>query len=46
MDQLDILKTEKLICLMNDQARDIYKKVESESIINIETIKQGIETDR
>ena len=26
---------------MNDQARHIYKKVESESIVNVDTIKQS-----
>ena len=34
------------ICLMNDQARHIYKKVESESIINIDTINQEREADK
>ena len=31
---------------MNDQARHIYKKVESESIVNVDTIKQEIEADK
>ena len=31
---------------MNDQASHIYKKVESENIVNIETIKQEIEADK
>ena len=31
---------------MNDQARHIYSKVESESIVNVDTIKQEIETDK
>ena len=39
------IKDKEAICLMNDQARHIYKKVESESIINVETIKQEIEAD-
>ena len=30
---------------MEDQARHIYKKVESENIVNIDTIKQEIEAD-
>ena len=34
------------ICLIADQARYVYKKVEQESIVNIETIKQEIEDDR
>ena len=32
--------------MTDDQARHIYKKVESESIIDVETIKQGIEADK
>ena len=44
--QARYIKDKEAICLMNDQARHIYKKVESESIINKETIKQEIETDR
>ena len=31
---------------MDDQARHINKKVESESIVNIDTIKQEIEADK
>ena len=31
---------------MNDQAKCIYKKVELESIVNVETIKQEIEADK
>ena len=34
------------ICLTDDQARHIYKKTESESIANIDTIKQEIEEDK
>ena len=33
-------------CLTEDQARHIYKKVEMDEIINVETMKQGIEDDR
>ena len=33
-------------CLTGDQARHIYKKVEMDKIINIETMKQEIEDDR
>ena len=40
------IKSREAICLTNDQARPIYEKVESESKINIETIKQEIEADR
>ena len=32
-------------CLLNDQARHIYKKVESGSVINTETIKQEMDQD-
>ena len=31
------------MCLTNDQARHIYKKEESEGIVNVDTIKQEIE---
>ena len=31
---------------MNDQARYVYKKTESGSIINVDTIKQEIEIDQ
>ena len=34
------------ICLTMDQARHIHKKVELEGIVNIDTIKQGIEEDK
>ena len=40
------VKDRETICLTNDQARYIYKKVESESIVNIDTIKQEIEEDK
>ena len=33
-------------CLTEDQARHIYKKVEMDKIINIETMKQEIEDDK
>ena len=32
--------------LMEDQAKHIYKKIKSENIINIGTIKQGIDQDQ
>ena len=34
------------ICLMEDQAKHVYKKVETENIVNIDTIKQEIEADK
>ena len=40
------IKDREAICLTNDQARHIYKMAESESIVNIETIKQVIEADK
>ena len=40
------IEDKKAICLTNNQARHIYKKVESESVVNIETIKQEIEADK
>ena len=43
MDQLNISKIKKV---SDDQARDIYKKVQSEDIVNIYTIKQEIEADK
>ena len=33
-------------CLTDDQARNLYKMVETDKIINIETIKQDIENDK
>ena len=32
--------------MTNDQARNIYKKVESESLVNVDIIKQEIEDDK
>ena len=40
------VKDRENICLTVDQARFIYKKVEQDSIVNIEMIKQEIENDR
>ena len=39
-------KDKETICLIKDQARHIYKNVELEGIINIDTIKQEIEEDK
>ena len=39
-------KDKENICLTVDQVRYICKKVEQESIVNVETIKQEIEDDR
>ena len=40
------VKDKKNICLTTDQARYIYKKVEQEGMVNVDTIKQEIEEDR
>ena len=40
------VKDSENVCLTLDQAKYIYRKVEQESIVNIETIKKGIEDDR
>ena len=39
MDQFNILKNVENVCLTSDQARHIYKKVESESVVNVDTMK-------
>ena len=44
--QARYIKDKEDICLMNDQARQVYKKTESGSVINIDTIKQEIEIDQ
>ena len=44
--QARYIKDKEAICLANDEARHVYKKTESGSIINIDTIKQEIETDQ
>ena len=40
------IKDGEPICPMEDQARHIYKKIESENIVNVDTIKQEIEADK
>ena len=40
------VKDKKVKCLTEDQLRHIYKKVESESIVNVDTIRQEIEDDK
>ena len=40
------IKDKETICLTNDQARHIYKKLESEDIVNVDTIKQEIEANK
>ena len=39
-------KNKEAMCLTKDQARYIFKKVESEGIVNIDTFKQEIEEDK
>ena len=41
--QTRYIKDKAALCLMDNQARHIYKKVESGSVINIDTIKQELE---
>ena len=43
---LGTCQIKKQICLAEDQARHVYKKVEIDKIINIETMKQEIEDDK
>ena len=40
------IKDREAICLMEDQARHIYKKVESENKVNIDAIKQETEAEK
>ena len=42
---LDTYQTEKR-CLTEDQARCVYKKVETDKVINVDTMKQEIEDDK
>ena len=39
------VKDKETVCLTNDQARHIHKKVELEGSANVDTIKQEIEED-
>ena len=39
-------KVQKTIRLTNDQAQHMYKKLESEGIVKVDTIKQEIEEDK
>ena len=43
---IKFIKDKEAICLTNDQARHICKKVESESIVNLDAITQHIEADK
>ena len=40
------IKDREAVCLIEDQAKYIYKKVETENIVNVDTIKQEIEEDK
>ena len=40
------IKDREPVCLMEDQVKYIYKKVETENIVNVDTIKQEIEQDK
>ena len=41
--QARYIKDKEAICLMNDQARHVYKMIGSGSVINVDTIKQEID---
>ena len=43
---LRYVKDRENICMTADQVKYIYKKVEQDSIVNVEMIKQEIEDDR
>ena len=43
---VEYVKDKETIFLTNDQARHIYKEVELEGIVNIDTITQEIEEDK
>ena len=44
--QVRYIKEKEAICLMSDQARHTYEMVESEGVMNVDAIKQEIETDK
>ena len=39
------IRDKAFIYLMDNQARHVYKKVQSESVINIDTVRQKLEQD-
>ena len=41
--QARYIKEKEDKCLTNDEARHVYKKVESGCIINVDTLKQGLD---
>ena len=43
---VQFIKDREDICLTSDQPRSIYKKVEMDSLVNVEAIKQEKEEDR
>ena len=44
--QARYIKDKEAICLTKDQARHIYKKLESENIVNVDKIEHEIEADK
>ena len=44
--QARYIKYREAVCLTEDRTKYIYKKVETENIVCVNTIKQEIETDR
>ena len=43
---IQFIKDRENVCLTSDHARYIYKKVERDSYVNVETMKQEIEENR
>ena len=43
---IQFVKNKKNVCLSSNQARYIYQKVEMDSLVNVESIKQEKEEDR
>ena len=44
--QARYIKDKEAVCLTEDQVKYIYKKVETENILNVDTIKHEIEEDK
>ena len=44
--QARYIRDREAVCLKEDQAKYIYKKVEPKNILNVDTIKQEIEEDK
>ena len=44
--QARYIKDRKAMCLVEDQAKYIYKEVETENRVDVDTMKQEIEADK